>query len=84
MAARLPGRGGEAVKLKANELGIKFLGDKNYLVWSEAEWALLGNNHLLPFSELCALFPHRSKSSVSMARRRFRRNRMAPKRSVRG
>ena len=84
MAVRLPGRGGEAVKLKANELGIKFLGDESYLVWSEAEWTLLGNNHLLPFSELCALFPHRSKSSVSMARRRFRRNRMAPKGSVRG
>ncbi|MCS2151247.1 hypothetical protein MUU49_01400 [Scandinavium goeteborgense] len=71
---RLPGRGEEAVKLKANELGIKFLGDKNYRVWSEAEWAVLEQNHLLPFADLHALFPYRSRASVAMARRRFRRN----------
>ena len=73
-AARLPGRGPEAVKLKANELGIKFQGDDLYRVWSEEEWTLLAQNHLLPFARLRELFPQRSRASVSMARRRFRRN----------
>lgn len=74
IAARLPGRGPEAVKLKANELGIKFQGDDLYRVWSEEEWTLLAQNHLLPFARLRELFPQRSRASVSMARRRFRRN----------
>lgn len=78
-AERLPGRSGEAVKLKANELGIKFLGEQTYRVWSEDEWALLEKNHLLPFAELCRLFPGRSKSSVETARSRFRKRQLSLK-----
>ncbi|HHA1936163.1 TPA: hypothetical protein ACOEP6_004666 [Enterobacter ludwigii] len=74
IAARLPDRGPEAVKLKANELSIKFQGDDLYRIWSEEEWALLTQNDFLPIARLRELFPQRSRASVSMARRRFRRN----------
>lgn len=73
VVARLPNRSEESVKLKASELGIKFTGDEKYRMWSEDERELLARNHELPFSQLCALFPERSKSSVEFARYKYRK-----------
>lgn len=73
VVARLPNRSEESVKLKASELGIKFTGDEKYRMWSEDERELLARNHELPFSQLCALFPDRSKSSVEFARYKYRK-----------
>jgi hypothetical protein len=75
VVARLPNRSAESVKLKASELGIKFTGDEKYRVWSDAEREMLAKNHDLPFSQLCALFPERSKSSVEFARYKYRKKR---------
>lgn len=75
VSVRLPNRSEESVKLKASELGIKFMGDDRYRVWSDAERELLAKNHELPFSQLRALFPERSKSSVEFARYKYRKKR---------
>ncbi|MGV3344526.1 hypothetical protein ACGVWS_01835 [Enterobacteriaceae bacterium LUAb1] len=72
----LPGRTAEAIKIKANELGLRFTGINGHGVtqrmWSDEEWQRLAENLHKPNTELMALFPGRSLFSVKRAKDRLR------------
>lgn len=71
----LPGRTVDAVKIRAHELGIKFLGggENRQKMWSEEEQALLKKYVHLPLCELALKFPGRTYRSVGKARERLYR-----------
>ncbi|MEG2039564.1 MAG: SANT/Myb-like DNA-binding domain-containing protein [Hafnia sp.] len=75
VAGQLPGRTPEAVKIKACDMGIKYLGSEyaGQQMWSQEEQICLARNDHLVFADLLKLFPHRSWLSVKKARERLRR-----------
>lgn len=80
VARQLPGRTPDAVKLKACDMGVKFLGGKKGpRMWSEDElMCLLKHDHLI-LPDLLKLFPERSRLSVKKARDRLRKKKAYPR-----
>lgn len=73
IVGRLPGRTTDLVKLKANELGIKFLGEiGKFRIWSEEEWFLLEKCQHLSVAEQMLLLPGRSRSALEKAKARLK------------
>ncbi|PVZ80279.1 hypothetical protein C9426_33135 [Serratia sp. S1B] len=78
IAERWLGRTEDSVKLKASELGIKFLGQEGkFRIWSEEEWGILEKYLHLSIAEQMQLLPGRSRQAVEKARERLRARKKA-------
>lgn len=77
VANQLPGRTSEAVKIKANELGLHFLGGSrgkgSVKIWSAAEWLRLAQQQNVSAPKLVELFPGRSVLSIRKAKARLKK-----------
>lgn len=77
VAQQLVDRTPEAIKLKANMLGLKYRGEKEsgtaFVMWSDEEWHRLETYQHLPYAELVTLFPDRSKASLKKAKERLKK-----------
>lgn len=79
VAKILPRRSVEAVKIKANQLGLRYRKLKPRETparrWSDEEWCLLENNLALPYDELQLLLPGRSRPALEKAKERLKERR---------
>ncbi|PKH22375.1 hypothetical protein CIG19_13820 [Enterobacterales bacterium CwR94] len=74
VAEKLPGRTPEAVKIKANQLGISFKGSMvvSQKMWTPEELALLKQHEQARIAEIQHLFPDRTAVAISHARARLK------------
>lgn len=76
----LPGRTAEAVKIKANDLGLQFegiSGEKGGVkMWSAAEWHCLSQHQHVSASKLLELFSDRSVISIRKAKARLKKRQL--------
>lgn len=79
VAEKLPRRSGEAVKIKAGQLGLIYHNSAPRegpgKRWTEEEWHVLENNRTLSYDDLMRLLPGRTKAALKKGRERLRTRR---------